>query len=160
MKTISDEVVVDASPVETFEFFRSMDEARYLAWHPDHVAFHLLEGDRIEPGARASFEEDIGDERLSSTVRYTEVCAPTYVEFRDESPITRLFNPKNTFTLEATDGITRVTAAVHLRIGPLERLSGRVRRDLEALRRHVREEGENLKRLVEAGEIERGEERA
>lgn len=151
MKILRDEVVVEATRPACFEFFRSMDEQRYLAWHPEHVAFRYVEGDRIEEGARAFFEETVGDEHLASTVRYTEVRPPEYVEFRDESLRTRLFNPKNTFAFEPVDGGTRVVAEVHLRIGPLERLSSQVHHELEELRRHMHEEGENLKRLVETG---------
>jgi uncharacterized protein YndB with AHSA1/START domain len=155
MNILRDAVVVEAPPETVFGFFRGMDEDRYLAWHREHLAFRFEEGDRIEAGARAYFEEEIGDEHLASTVRYTEVRAPEYIEFRDEDRLTRLFNPKNTFGFEPVDGGTRVVAEVHLRIGPLERLSSQVHHELEELRRHMREEGENLKRLVESGQIER-----
>jgi uncharacterized protein YndB with AHSA1/START domain len=155
MAVLSDEVIVDAPPDAVYEFFRTMDEERYLAWHREHLAFRFVAGDRIAEGARAYFEEEIGDEHFESTVRYTEVRAPEYIEFRDEDRLTRLFNPKNTFAFESVDGGTRVVAEVHLRIGPLERLSSHVHHELEELRRHMREEGENLKRLVESGQIER-----
>lgn len=153
MRVLRHSVVVDAPPAECFEFFRSMDEERYLAWHREHLAFHYVEGDRIEEGARAFFDEEVGDERIASTVRYTRVRPPEYIEFRDENRLTRLFNPKNTFAFEPVDGGTHVVAEIHLRIGPLERLSSQVHHELEELRRHVREEGENLKRLVESGRI-------
>lgn len=160
MKKLRDEVVVDAPPADVFEFFRSMDEERYLAWHREHLAFHYVEGDRIEEGARAFFEEDVGDEHFASTVTYTEVRPAEYIEFRDEDWLTRLFNPKNTFAFEPVDRGTRVVAEIHLRIGPLERLSSQVHHELEELRRHMREEGENLKRLVENGRIDGDEVRA
>lgn len=157
MKKLRDEVVVDAPPDDVFEFFRSMDEQRYLAWHREHIAFQFVEGEQIEEGARAYFEEDVGDEHIESTVRYTEVRPAEYIEFRDEDRLTRLFNPKNTFAFAPADGGTRVVAAIHLRIGPLERLSSQVRHELDELRRHMREEGENLKQFVESGRLERAE---
>lgn len=152
MAKLKDEVIVNAPPDDVFEFFRTMDESRYLAWHPEHISFRYVDGDRIETGTRAYFEEDIGDEYIESTVRYTEVCQPSYIEFRDESRISRFFNPKNTFRLEPVDGGTRVVAAIHLRIGPLERLSKSVRNQLDEVRRHMREEGENLQGIVDADE--------
>lgn len=152
IKNLKDEVIVNASPDDVFEFFRTMDESRYLAWHPEHISFRYVDGDRIETGTRAYFQEEIGDEYIESTVRYTEVRQPAYIEFRDESRISRLFNPKNTFSLEPVDGGTRVVAAIHLRIGPLERLSTSVHHELDEVRRHMREEGENLQRIVEADE--------
>lgn len=151
MKILRDTIVVDAPPEDVFEFFRSMDHDRYLAWHDEHRDFHLVEGECIEEGTRAFFDEEIGDDRIASTVRYTEVRPGEYIEFRDENWLTRLFNPKNVFVFEPVDGGTRVVAEIHLRIGPLERLSSQVHQELEEVRRHMREEGENLKRLVEAG---------
>jgi len=152
MKKLRAEVVVDAPADDVFEFFRTMDEARYLAWHPEHISFRYVDGDRIDTGTRAYFEEEIGDEYVESTVRYTEVRRPAYIEFRDESRFTRFFNPKNTFRFEPVDGGTRVVAAIYLRIGPLERLSSTVRHEVNEVRRHMREEGENLQLLIEADE--------
>lgn len=149
MTRLTDSIVVDAPPVDVFEFFRSMDEDRYLAWHPDHVAFAYVEGDRVKEGAVAVYEEVVGEERVRSPVRYTEVRPPEYVEFRDTRRRWRLLNPRNAFAFEPVDGRTGFVATVDLRIGPLERISASVRRDLDALRQHMAEEGENLKRLVE-----------
>ncbi len=151
MEVFRDKIVVDAPPEDVFEFFRSMDHDRYLAWHDEHRDFRLVEGEWVEEGASAFFDEEIGDERITSTVRYTDVRPANYIEFRDENWLMRLFNPKNAFLFEPVEGGTRVVAEVNLRIGPLERLSKTVHAELEELRRHMREEGENLKRLVEAG---------
>jgi hypothetical protein len=46
------------------------------------------------------------------------------------------------------EGLHRFVAAIHLRVGPLgSRLN---RREFDAVREHMRIEGVNLKRLVEA----------
>lgn len=156
MKAVRDRIAIDPPPDVVYEFFRSMDDERYRAWHPEHVEFEFVEGETVAEGNVAIFDETIGEEHLRSTVRFTTVRPGEYIEFRDRSPFVRVFNPKNTFAFAPADGGTAFEAAVYLRVGPLERLAS-VRRDLAEVRRHMREEGENLKRLVETGQFLTGE---
>jgi hypothetical protein len=60
----------------------------------------------------------------------------------------RVFLPRMLFRIEAAGpGVCRVAAEIHLRIGPLAaRLN---KRELDAVREHMRLEGINLKRILE-----------
>jgi hypothetical protein len=60
-----------------------------------------------------------------------------------------LFLPRILFRVEPAGSGFAVTQEIHLRIGPLAAWLNR--RELEAVRRHMSEEGENLKRLLEQG---------
>lgn len=142
-----DSISIDAPPEHVFDFFRRMDE-HYLEWHPDHLAFRWVEGDSLDEGNVCYFEERIGDEVLEKTVRFTTVKPNRYIEFVPTSWLLRLFLPRMTFATEPADGnSTLFRAEIHLRVGPLGEKWHRD--EFEAVRQHMKEEGENLKAWAE-----------
>lgn len=145
---LSDSVAIGAPPEDAFEFFRHMDESRYLAWHPDHEGFRYVTGDEIAEGAVVFFEEYVGDRRVEVEMRYTEVVPNERIEYEPRGRLVRAYYPKGTFEFERIDGGTRFTATNVFRIGPLD-VVPRVERIVSDTERHMREEGRNLKRLVE-----------
>lgn len=91
---------------------------------------------------------------------YTRVEPGRLVEFAPQSRLVRLLLPRMRFRIEPSPGDAgggagdegsgcRVVQEIHIRIGPLgARLN---RKELDAVRRHMKEEGDNMKRLLEAG---------
>ena len=62
-----------------------------------------------------------------------------------------IFIPKGQFVIEPRGGKSCVfTATISLRVGPLFKKFGRKR--LEAVKQHMKEEGENLKKILEKEE--------
>ena len=139
-------VEIDAPPDAVFRFFEEIDE-RYEEWHPDHLTFRWVSGDGLEVGAEAYFEERIGGELQQRTIRYTTVEANRYIEFEPVGRLVGFFLPHISFTFEPVERGCRVTQRIRVRTGPIgKRLN---RREFEAVREHMHEEGENLKQLVE-----------
>jgi hypothetical protein len=66
------------------------------------------------------------------------------------SRLFRLFLPRITFRITAEDGECLVEQEIQIRAGPIGRALNR--RQLAAVQRHMREEGENMKRMLE-GEV-------
>lgn len=144
---LSDAVVVKAGAEAVFQFFEDM-EGHYRAWHADHVLFRWEQGRGLREGNIFYFEESIGGKFLRKRVVFTRVRKYDVVEFAPTFWLMRLFLPRILFRIERRGAECLVTAELHLRIGPLAaRLN---RKELEAVREHMRVEGENLKRLVEA----------
>jgi len=137
---------IRTTPDRIFGFFAAM-ETIYTAWHPDHLLFRWLDPPAIAPGVRFYFEERIGGELLKKEVAFTRIEPGTLIEFAPTMRLFRLLLPRITFHIRpAQDGFA-VTQEIHLRIGPIAAWLNR--RMLEAVRRHMREEGENMKRLLE-----------
>ncbi len=137
---------VEAPPEEVFRFFESMDE-NYTEWHPDHVTFRWVDGGRLEEGAEAYFEERIAGKRQQKTVRFTQVDRDRYIEFEPASLLVRLLMPHISFTISSRSEGCTVTQRIKVRTGPIgARLN---RREFDAVRTHMREEGEGLKRILE-----------
>lgn len=142
-----DTISIDAPPERVFSFFQHMGE-HYLEWHPDHLAFRWVEGNALEEGNVIYFEERIGDEVLEKTVRLTSVEPNEYIEFVPTGWLLRLFLPRMSFSFERqADGTTLFCADINIRVGPIGKWSHR--EEFEAVRQHMKEEGENLKAWAE-----------
>jgi hypothetical protein len=137
---------IHAAPQDVFAFFAGM-EANYRPWHPDHVLFRWLDAPEIGQGTRFHFQERIAGKLLKKTVVFTRIEAGTLIEFAPTSRIFKAFLPRISFRITPSHGRITVTQEIQLRIGPLAaRLN---RRELDAVRRHMREEGENLRTMLE-----------
>lgn len=142
------ETRVDAPPAAVFGFFEDVAD-RYEAWHPDHITFEWVEGDGLAEGNVAYFEEEIGGDLKAQTVEYAAVERNAYIELRPTSRLIRLLLPRISFTIDPENGGCRVTQRVQVRTGPIGRRLNK--HEFEAVHQHMIEEGENLKRIVEAG---------
>lgn len=143
------EILIEATPDRGFDFFQHMQE-NYLRWHPDHLRFEWRQEPRLEVGNRCYFEERIGGKLLKKEMRFTEVVADRLIRFVPTAALLRLFLPW--ITLEFTpvaDGTFRFRQRIPVRIGPIGAWLNR--RDFDAVRLHMRQEGENLKAILETG---------
>jgi hypothetical protein len=137
---------IRAAPDRLFAFFTAM-EANYTAWHPDHMLFRWLDAPGLKQGVRFYFEERIAGKLLKKEVAFTRIEPSSLIEFAPTSRLFRLFLPRISFRIQPAGSGFTVTQDIHLRIGPLAAWLNR--RELAAVRRHMREEGENLKSLLE-----------
>jgi hypothetical protein len=142
---------IRAAPEEVFAFFAGM-ETNYGRWHPDHRWFRWIDPPALEPGVRFQFQERLDGKLLTKTVRFTRIEPGTLIAFAPTSRLFRLVLPRIAFHIRPTDGGVTVTQELQIRTGPLGAWINR--REFDAVRRHMREEGENLRRLLEraAGE--------
>ncbi|MFC5367964.1 SRPBCC family protein [Salinirubrum litoreum] len=138
---------IHASRSDVYRFFEAMEE-NYERWHPDHLGFRWVSGDGLQAGAEAYFEERIAGETQAKTVRFTEVVPGRYIEFKPTSLLVGLLLPSISFTIDSTEDGCEFVQRITVRTGPIgARLN---RREFDAVREHMREEGENLKAIVEA----------
>mgnify|MGYP002622046363 FL=1 len=138
-----------AAPAERiFAFFDRM-EVNYTRWHPDHITFRWLQDGRQAVGNRFYFEERIHGQHLKRTMCYTKVMPNRLIEFVPDNALIRFFLRRVSFIIEPLDGRCRFTQEVQIRIGPIGKRLNRA--GFAAVEKHMREEGENLKAIMEAG---------
>jgi len=138
---------VHASPAAIFQFFEEM-EARYLQWHPDHKLFRWVSGRGLTEGNVFYFEEFIAGKLLKKEVVFTCIERHTRIEFTPTFWLLRLFLPRMIFRIvEQSPASCRLIAEIHLRMGPLAVRFHK--RELDAVREHMRVEGINLRAIVE-----------
>jgi len=145
---ITDSIEIKAPPERIFSFFTGLkDDVNYRAWHPDHVVMRWIKGEPFHAGSVAYFEEYLHGKMHKGKFICTKVVPNRLIEYRPLFPLS-VFFPGNRFVMEPTDeGSCIFTAAGIMRVGPLgKRLSIK---QIEGVKRHMKEEGENLKAILE-----------
>lgn len=143
---LSETTIIAASPRKVFAFFVGMEE-NYLRWHRDHIVFRWLDKGRQEVGSRFYFEERIHGQILKRVMFYTKVETNQLIEFVPDNPVIRFFLRSVRFEMLPVGDGCRFTQTLHIRIGPIGHWLNR--RGFEAVEKHMREEGENLKAILE-----------
>jgi hypothetical protein len=144
---LEDQTLIEAPPERIYAFFEDMGE-NYADWHPDHVAFRWTEGKGLEPGVEFYFEERIAGKLLKKTVRFTRIEPGRYIEFEPTWWLMRLLMPRLSFAIQPQGRDSLFIARITIRTGPVGAWLNR--REFNAVRQHMMEEGDNLKRIVEA----------
>jgi hypothetical protein len=149
MLILEDSIEIKTTPEKIWDFFVHSEET-YNVWHPDHVTFRWVKGNPLQEGSIGYFEEYLHGELHKSHVVYTKIVPNKEIEFSITHPIWRLFYPKSTFTIEQEGDTCIFIARSFLR--PRWLYTKLAKGPLEATKAHVREEGENLKQLLEQKE--------
>ncbi len=153
--TMSHSIDIDASPEEVFAFFVNIEE-NYTKWHPNHNEFRWIKGEPMEEGSVA-FSDQMGHGKSHKlNARIDRVEPNRRIEFSWTHPLARFFFPRNVWIFEPTNGGCRFTAESEIRLGWISSRTAHVKKGLEEGRNHLKEEGENLKRLVEGEQGGRG----
>ena len=156
---LKNSIDINTTPEKIFEFLYSLvDDESYRLWHSDdHVAFRWLKGSPWQEGSVIYAEEYIDGELQKLTFIITKVVPDREIEYVPVSRFRRRYAPKYTFSVEPGDTGCVFTATVHARIPLLLRLIAKkkVERGLSSVRKHMKEEGENLKTILEVEEYSR-----
>ena len=144
---LRDSIRIRTTPARVFRFFETMDR-HYLDWHPDHRLFRWEEGKGVEPGVVFYFEVVIGGKLMKKRVHFTRVEPDRHLEFTFTNRLLALILPRISFHVEPEGDGVRFDAEIQIRTGPIGAWLNR--REFDAVRKHMREEGENLKRILES----------
>jgi hypothetical protein len=149
LKILKYSVEIKTTPEKIFNFFLHIED-NYKDWHPeDHICFKWIKGKPLEVGSSGYFEEHIHGKLHKTKVIYTKIILNEEIEFRISNPIWRIFYPKSMLVIEQKEGSCIFTAINYFRLGLISSRSKRVLNQFEAVKKHMREEGENLKEILE-----------
>ena len=148
---LKDTIEIDTTPDKIWEFFTNI-EKNYKAWHPeDHILFRWAKGKPMESGSRWYAEEMVHGSvfKLHGTVG--EVIPYQKIVFKYSLPIL-LVAPCFEWQIAQAGTNTKFTAVSYLRAGNFLRLLSKKEMDMkfEMTLKHTKEEGENLKRILES----------
>ena len=150
---ITDSIEIQTTPEEIFRFFlQIVDDASYQAWHPeDHVAFRWIKGVPWHEGSVAYSEEYLHGKLHKFKFLINKVVADREIQLVPLSRFIRIFFPWSRFSIEPREEDCVFTASGVMRVGRLARLLAGRKLDegLSSVRKHMKEEGENLKRILE-----------
>lgn len=147
---LSDSIEIKTTPEKIWEFFTNL-ENNYKAWHPqDHILFKWTKGKPMESGSSWYGEEVVRGKVFKLKGTIGEVVKNRKIVFKYSFPIS-LVAPRFEWLIEPKGLSSVFTAKSYLRAGDLfYKLS---RKEMETKigmhNKHVREEGENLKKILE-----------
>lgn len=145
--TLRDQIFIRTTPDQIFNFFEEMNR-NYTLWHPDHILFKWTKGKGLKPGVEFYFEEKIGGKLMKKTVRFTKIEPNRYIEFEPVWWLMRIFMPRLAFKIEKSNNGCNFIAEIYIRTGPIGAWLNR--REFNVVKKHMAEEGKNLKRILES----------
>jgi hypothetical protein len=148
MITLEDSIEIKTTPEKIFEWLKSLDK-HYRNWHPDHVKW-VNETGGLDEGDIVYYEEYIHGKLHKIRSKITKTEENKRIQFKNLFPKSILF-PKGSFIIEPGGKSCIFTATLSIRFGWL--LSKLAKSKFEAGKRHIKEEGKNLKRLLETKKI-------
>lgn len=150
---LTDSTEIRTTPEKIFEFLHNLvDDESYRAWHPDdHVAMHWTKGSPWQEGSVVNAEEYFHGKLHKLTFAVTKVVPNREIEYVPVSRFLRRYVPKLTFAIEPKGAGCVFTATAYYRLALLPRLLAKkkVEQGLSSVRKHMKEEGENLKKILE-----------
>ena len=144
MITLKDSIEITTTPDNIFKWLKNLDK-HYKEWHPDHVKW-INETGGLDEGDIVYYEEYLHGELHKIRSKIMKVEKNKRIEFRNLFPIS-IICPKGSFIVDPGEETCIFTATLSFRFGNL--FSKLAKSRVEALKKHIREEGENLKRLLE-----------
>ena len=155
---LQDSIEIKARPEDVFNFLTGIvDDNSYRAWHKhDHVSFKWLKGNPWEKDSILYAEEYIHGKLHKLKFKITEVVKNQCIEYSPTSRFVRKFFPKNEFTIEPKGDSCRFVAKGTYRIGKIGKIFFKrsIEKALSSVKKHMREEGENLKAILEKNTLD------
>ena len=151
MIKLRDSIRIRATPERVFKWLEAMPR-EYKSWHPDHVACHVIRGSMLQPGSEIECKEYLHGKLHTMRLRAARIDPGRRMEYE----IAGL--GEGAFEVIPRDD--EVEFVAELGLGSDAPILGRAvdtflralfGHRLEAMRQHMREEGENLKRIIESG---------
>ena len=150
---LQDYTEIKTKPDDVFKFLTSIvDDQSYRAWHKeDHVSFRWLKGKPWEKESILYAEEFIHGKLHKLKFKITEVLTNQRIAYTPTSRFGRKFFPKNEFIIEPKGDSCLFIAKGTYRIGKIGKIFFKrsIEKALSSVKKHMREEGENLKQILE-----------
>jgi len=151
--TLTDSIEIRTTPEKVFSFITNLvDDNSYRVWHPDdHVSLRWIRGRPWEEGSVACAEEYLHGRLHRMRFTVTRVVPNAEIHSAPASRFLRRYFPGNAFYMEKRGDRCIFTATGTLRVGWLIKTFARKKLDygLSSVRQHMKEEGENLKKILE-----------
>ena len=151
MIILRDIVEIKASPEQIFEFFVHFKE-NFFAWHLAHVECCYLTEGTLTEGSVIYIEEYLHGKLHKLKLHITKVEPNSRIEYKT------FMGTRGVFIIEPRGERALFIAEMHMgtKIPLLGKLVDRIMRtfmsrQLEGMKQHMTEEGQNLKRILEEG---------
>ena len=150
---LTDSIEIKTTPEKIFDFLTGLiDDESYKAWHKeDHVSMRWLMGAPWQEGSVAYAAEYMHGKLHKLKFKVTKVVPNERIEWVPNSRLLRIYCPKNEFVIQQKGEHCIFTATGTLRVGRIVKtlLRKQLEYGLACVKKHMKEEGENLKAILE-----------
>ncbi|QOP41492.1 SRPBCC family protein [Sulfurimonas marina] len=152
MTILKDSIEIKASPETIFNalIWVFSTSENFKTWHKDHVRCQWLKGNAFEVGSVLYVEEYLHGKLHKLKFKSIRLEPNRKVEFRLLFPAS-LICPGGAFTIEQKDKSSVFSATLSFRMSWVFSMFFRDR--VKAIKKHMKEEGENLKTILEKDRI-------
>ena len=151
---IQESIEIKTTPEKIFKFLTGIvDNESYKIWHKtSHVSFRWIKGKPWEAGSVMYAEEYLHGKLHKLTFKVIKIIKNQYIEYSPTSRLVRMYYPKNGFRIEPKGGYSLFTASGTIRVGWIIKFFFKkaMEKGLSSVRIHLKEEGENLKSVLES----------
>lgn len=150
MATLKDSIGIKGSPEEIFnglvKVFSSKEN--FKAWHEDHIQCQWIRGEPFEVGSILYVEEYLHNKLHKLKFIGTRLEPNKIIEYKLQFPAS-IICTGGTFAIEPNGEKCIFVATLSFRMGWL--FSALAKSRVDAIKKHMKEEGENLKKTIEKG---------
>jgi len=154
---IEDSTEINAPPQAVFNFLLNLkDDESYRAWHPkDHISFRWVKGKPWAVGSIVHAKEYIHGVVHTLKFVVAQMIPNRLIEYYPTFWLFRIFIPKNLFIIDPTPTGCVFRAVGIYKVGRIGKLLAkkRITEGIASIKKHLREEGENLKQIIEKGAL-------
>ena len=146
---LSHSIEIQTTPEKIWNFLKNPEN--YTIWHPqDHIKVIWTEGKPFEVGSKFYSEQRVFGKVQKYNAKIQEIIPNRKIVFTFKFPVS-LISPEIEWRIEPKGSNTVFTAISYLRAGYLLKkvFKKGMNKLIEEHNRHVGEEGENLKNLLE-----------
>ena len=151
---ITDSIEIKTTPEEIFNCLTGIiDDESYRVWHKDdHVSLRWLKGQPWAEGSVMYAEEYLHGKLHKLKFEVTKIVPNERIEYSPVSRFIRKFFPKNEFIIEQKGESCLFIASGMYRVGWIGKVFFKrvIDKGLSSVKKHMKEEGENLKRILES----------
>lgn len=145
METLTDSIDIKCSSQDIFSWFKNID-LNYKSWHEDHVECRWIKGQPFKQNSILFSSEYIHGNLHKLKFKTIRVIENEYIGYEILFPMS-IISPRGTFQFKKKGTSTIFTATISFRFGWLMKIIAKTK--MEQFKDHMREEGENLKKLME-----------
>lgn len=145
MKTLRESIEINVPPEIVWDWLMHVAE-NYLEWHPSHIKARWETKTKNERGSILYAEEKIEGAFLKMSSKLTDLIPNRLYRFKTVGGL-KLLLAGGSFEIEPTNNGSVFTATLDFHMGKL--LSILMKKKVRQITRHMLEEGENLKTLLE-----------
>ena len=143
MMIFKDSIEIKTTPDKIFKWLTNLDK-HYQEWHHDHVKY-VKETGSFDEGDIVYYEEYYLGKLYEARSKITKIEKNKKIELKPLFPMSIVCS-KHSFIIEPRGKSCILTATASFRFGWL--ISKLAKNRLEAIKIHIKEEGENLKMLL------------